>query len=285
MSRATACRSMYSDMSIRTMARLLVEEELGQRPRGLRLPHAGGAEKHEAPDRAVRILEARPAAPHRVRHRGDRVRLVHDAPVQVRLEIREPIPLVLEHARDRDARPVRDHLGNVLRFDLLLEERPLRLDLRQSRLRLGKLRPPLRQLTMQDLGRPLMIRPPLCPGGLDAEILDFPLERADGLDHLLLAHPACVEPSERLAGGGEIPRDFVAPRPAAGIALPLQRLPFDLELRHATVEFVDLHRHRVDFDAEPGRGFVDEVDRLVRQEAVSDCSDPRAERRSRGPDP
>ena len=46
----------------------------------------------------------------------------------------------------------------------------------------------------------------------------------------------------------------------------------DLELHDASFELVDLLRHRVDLDAERGGRLVDQVDRLVRQEAIGDVA-------------
>ena len=54
---------------------LVVEQELGQRPCGLGLPHAGGTEENERAGRAVGVLQAGPGPPHRVGHRGERLRL------------------------------------------------------------------------------------------------------------------------------------------------------------------------------------------------------------------
>ena len=57
-----------------------------------------------------------------------------------------------------------------------------------------------------------------------------------------------------------------------GVGLGLQGFPFDLELLDAPFDFVDLGRHRVDLDLQPRGGLVDQVDRLVRQEAVGDVA-------------
>ena len=51
-----------------------------------------------------------------------------------------------------------------------------------------------------------------------------------------------------------------------------QRLAFDLELDASSLELVELDGHRIDLHAQPGRGLVDEVDRLVRQEAIGDVA-------------
>ena len=52
------------------------------------------------------------------------------------------------------------------------------------------------------------------------------------------------------------------------VGLFFQRFLLDLELHDAPVEFVQLFRLGIDLHPQPRGGFVDEVDRLVRQEAV-----------------
>ena len=56
------------------------------------------------------------------------------------------------------------------------------------------------------------------------------------------------------------------------VGLLAQRLALDLELDPAPLELVELDRHRVDLHAQPRRRLVDEVDRLVGQEAVGDVA-------------
>ena len=58
---------------------------------------------------------------------------------------------------------------------------------------------------------------------------------------------------------------------ASSVSL-LKRLLLDLELHDAPLDLVDLGRQRVDLDAQPRRRLVDEVDRLVGQEAVGDVA-------------
>jgi hypothetical protein len=58
----------------------------------------------------------------------------------------------------------------------------------------------------------------------------------------------------------------------AAVLLLAQRLALDLELHDAAVDLVDLRRHRVDLHPQPRRGLVDEIDRLVGQEAIGDVA-------------
>src|SRR5438552_9819854 len=54
------------------------------------------------------------------------------------------------------------------------------------------------------------------------------------------------------------------------VGLLLQRLALDFELPDLTLDLVELSGHRVDLSAQSRCGLVDEVDRLVGQEAVAD---------------
>ena len=70
---------MYSLMSIRTIACVVVEEELRERPGELGLADAGRAEEQERAERPARVAEAGPGPPDRVRHGLDRLVLADDA--------------------------------------------------------------------------------------------------------------------------------------------------------------------------------------------------------------
>ena len=71
---------------------------------------------------------------------------------------------------------------------------------------------------------------------------------------------------------GQLLLDLRQALPRVRVRLLLQALALDLELHHLAAHVVDLRRHRVDLDAQPAARLVDEVDRLVRQEAVGDVA-------------
>src|ERR1019366_3037624 len=52
----------------------------------------------------------------------------------------------------------------------------------------------------------------------------------------------------------------------------LERLFFDFQLRGFALELIDVGRQRIDLDAQRGSGFVDQVNRFVRQKAVGDVA-------------
>ena len=53
------------------------------------------------------------------------------------------------------------------------------------------------------------------------------------------------------------------------VALLAQRLALDLQLDASALELVELDGHRIHLHAQPAGRLVDEVDRLVGQEAVA----------------
>jgi len=114
---------MYSDMSIRSTARSSSKSSVRERARELGLADARGAEEEERPDRPIGVAESRARAPDGVRDGleppgPDRITRL----VQARLQLDELLHLALEQARDRDARPGRHDLGDVVRCDLLVEQ-------------------------------------------------------------------------------------------------------------------------------------------------------------------
>ena len=89
-----------------------------KRARQLGLPHARGAEEDERAGRALRVLDPGPRAADRLGHGDDRVVLADDALVQLVLHPHEPLRLGLGQLEDRDARPHRDDVGDLVLADL-----------------------------------------------------------------------------------------------------------------------------------------------------------------------
>src|SRR5213076_2611744 len=81
---------------------------------------AGRAEEDEAAGRPLRILDARAGAADRLRDGDDGLFLADDALVELLLHADEPRGLGLGELEDRDARPHRDNVGELLLADLRL---------------------------------------------------------------------------------------------------------------------------------------------------------------------
>ena len=77
---------------------LVVEQEAGERLGELGLPDAGRAKEQERADWAARIAEARARAADRIRHRHDRLILVHHPRVQRLLQVEQLVRLLGEDA-------------------------------------------------------------------------------------------------------------------------------------------------------------------------------------------
>ena len=112
---------------------LVAEQELGERARELGLPHARRAEEDERAGRPLRILDPGAGAADRLRDGDDRRVLADHALVQLVLHADQLLRLGLGELEDRDARPHRDDVGDLVLADLrlldLLLAAPLLLEL------------------------------------------------------------------------------------------------------------------------------------------------------------
>ena len=162
-----------------------------------------------------------------------------------------------------------DDLGHVLVVDLLLEEAGVAvgalLGLRELALELG-------DLAVAQLGGALQVGLALGALGVAVRLLEALLELLHAHDRVLLLLPAGLHLGRLLAQVGEVALDRLASGDRGVVLLLLERLALDLELHDAALDLVDLGRHRVDLDAQPRSGLVDQVDRLVGQEAVGDVA-------------
>ncbi len=130
----------------------------------------------------------------------------------------------------------------------------------------------LRDLPVAQLGGALEVGLALGPLGLAAGFLQSRLGFVDRVDRPLLVLPAGVHLVEALVQLGELGLERLEPRLGGVVGLLLHRLALDLELLDAPLDLVDLGRHRVDLDLQPRGRLVDQVDRLVGQEAVGDVA-------------
>ena len=177
---------MYSDMSMRISACLVVEQIFGQRLGQLGLADAGRAQEHERADRPVRILQAGARAAHRGRHRLDRFGLADHALADLLLHAQQLFLLAFEHAVDRNAGPARHHLRDVIGGDRLLDHRALafagfhRLELLLD----------LRNAAVGNLAGALVFAAALRVGEFDAQLIELVLELLRVGELFLLRLPA-----------------------------------------------------------------------------------------------
>ena len=107
---------------------------------------------------------------------------------------------------------------------------------------------------------------------LRAQLLELLLQRADGVDRLALGLPVALHLRRLGVQRGELVVERGEARLRRVVGLLLQRDLLDLQLQDAPLDDVDLGRHRVDLDAQLAGRLVDEVDRLVGQEAVGEVA-------------
>ena len=251
---------------------LVVEEQLGKRTRQLRLPDTGGAEEDERADGPVGIGEPCASSTHGVGDRADRVLLSDDATVQILFDAEQLLHLALEHLVERDTRPSRDDGGDILFADLFFEERAIALHLDKARLFLLERALQFVELAIAKLGGATEVTHLLGTIRLVAHLLHPFLDVANGRQRALLLLPARAESATALLQVGELALEPVEAFLRRLVGFLAQRLTLDLELANLAFDDVQLGRERVDLDAQLRRGFVDQVDRLVRQEPIGDVA-------------
>ncbi len=185
--------------------------------------------------------------------------------MQALLHVDELLDLALEQPVDRDPRPLRDHPGDVVLVDLLLHHPRGRLGHLAA---LGQLGLERGELAVADLGDALEVALPLGALGLHPQLVDQPRDLLDPVEDVLLPGPAGCELVASRLRLGEVALDRLPPlRGLLGEGREL-----DLELAHPPLGLVELDRRAVDLHPQSRRRLVDQVDRLVGEEAVGDVA-------------
>ena len=248
---------------------LVVEKILRQRAGQFGLAHPGRAEENEARDRTVRVLQPGAGAKHRVGDRRDRLVLADHPFVEPGAEFQEFFLFTLHQLRDRNVGPAADDRGDILFVHLLFQQAAAGIGL-DRRFGFGDLVFDLRDRAVLELGGLLVV---VFAGRLVqlrlGEIEGFAVVPQVG-DRLFLI---LILRAQHLAGlleFGDFGFEALAALDRSGVLFVAQAGDFDFELHHPALVFVEFGRGAVDFGAQRGGGFVDEVDRLVRQEPVGD---------------
>jgi len=153
-----------------------------------------------------------------------------------------------------------------------IDSPPARSSEVEPRLLLGDRLLELRDLAVAQLGGALEVRLALGALRLAVGLLEALAGLLDRLDRRLLVLPARLELGGALVQVGQLGLERGQPLLGGGVLLLAQRLALDLELLDAPVDLVDLGRRRLDLHLQPRGGLVDQVDRLVGQEAVGDVA-------------
>ena len=259
---------MYSDMSMRTIARSSSNRNAASALVSSVLPTPVGPEEQERAHRPVRVLQsgARPA--HRLRDRGDRLVLADDAGFQRLFHVQQLAALAFEHLLDRHPGPARHDRGDVLGGDRLLAHHPASL----FGLGFGE---PLFEVgddAVGELAGPGPVAAALHLLQFDARLLQLLLQFLGAGQLLLLGLPLRGQFGRLLLELRQFLLQPLQPLARGRVGLLLQRLALDLQLHDAAVELVQFLGLRVDRHAQPRRGLVHQVDRLVGQKAVGDVA-------------
>ena len=107
---------------------------------------------------------------------------------------------------------------------------------------------------------------------LAAQLLELLAQRLQLVDCLALGLPLGRHRVGLSAKVREFPAQSLQALSARRVGLLLQRGLLDLQLHHAPCDRIQLLWHRVDLGADDGARLVDQVDRLVRQEAIGDVT-------------
>ena len=261
---------------------LVVEEEIGQSARELRLSDARGPEEEERADRALRVLHPRPGAPD---GGGDGVHglvLPDDAPPQAFVHLQELLRLPLDHLRHGDSGPLRDDLGDVLLVHLLAEDGAPLLELLETGRGGVQILLELQERAVAKLGRPAQVSPALGLLGGHLRLVDRLLQSADRRKGVLFRLPARLHRAGALLHLGERLLDGPEALLRGARVVLLQGLLLDLGLEDPPLHLVDLGRKRVDLHLQLRGRLVDEVDGLVGEEAVGDVAVREGGRRDEG---
>src|SRR3954467_3262792 len=178
--------------------------------------------------------------------------------MQALLHVDELLHLALDEPGDRDARPLADDLGDLLDVDALGEV-DRRLELLRVLLGVREARLEVRDLTVAQLGRALVVELALGALELAARLVEALAQLAVALGLLLLALPLGAHAGRLLAQVGELALDLL-PSLGGGLVLADGDL-LDLELLDPALDLVDLGRDGGELDGDARGRLVDEVDR------------------------
>ena len=106
----------------------------------------------------------------------------------------------------------------------------------------------------------------------ESDLLQLFLQLAGRLDGLLFLLPVRLQPGLLFLQVGQLLFEPAEAFDRRRVLLLAKRLALDLELHDPPTHLVELGRHGIDLHAQLRGGFVDEVDRLVRQKPVGDVA-------------
>ena len=254
-------------MSMRTIARSSSNRKSASALASSVLPTPVGPRNRNEPVGRSGSDDAGPGAAHGVGDRLHGLALADRAACRARPPSAAAWPVSPSSSRPgRDAGPGGDHVGDVVGADLLLDHRA------SPRPRLGLGRRPRRAPSPAPGSRRTAAAtrssrsPSRCArSACAAQVVELLLQLADPVEAGLLLLPAGGQRVQLLLPVGQVARAAAraAPCEAASVSLRERQL-LHLQPVDGALQLVDLDRPGVDLHPQPGRGLVDQVDRLVR---------------------
>src|SRR6266516_1114523 len=250
----------------------IVEKEFGQSARGFGLSDTGRSQEHEDTNRPITILEPGARAAYGIRHGLQSGILTYNSLGEQFFHPDEFLDFAFKHLGNRNAGPLRDDFGNVLLIDLLLEHALVLLQLLETRIRILELPIELLKASVTDFGHTRVVALTFGLLLLDVRLLDLFFDRTNRLNQFFLALPAQLHPGGLLAELTQFLLNQGQTLTRAGIVFLTQRLALDFKLDDLPFHGINLHGHRVDFNAQTGGRLIDEVNGFVGQETVRDVT-------------
>ena len=248
---------------------LIVKQRFGQRLGQLGLADAGRPEEEETADRPAGVRNAGAGAQNRIRDLLHGLVLADDPLVQYIGQAEQLFALTLNELLNRDAGPPRDDAGNLLIGHAVAQQALLLLFGRDLFL-LFELALQVRQFAVLQFAGLGVIA---VAGGLfdlGFDRFDLGAQALHLADRVLLVLPLGFLRIEGVPKFGQLFFEIGQPLFGEFVALLLQRGLLNLQLGDAVVHLVEFGRHRIELGLDHRAGFIDEVDRLVRQEPVGD---------------
>ncbi len=250
----------------------IVEEKLRQRPRQLRFSDACGSEENERADRPLGVGKTCAAAPHGIRHALQRVVLADNPQPQPVLHVHELLRFAFQQSARRNARPLAHQLRDVFLIDFFLQHGRALVQRRESFLRLLLFALRRRNLAVADFRHLGQFAGSFVSLLFRFELFNLLLELADFSDGFLFRLPPRLSRAGIFFQRRQFLFDLLAPLLRVRIAFFQQRLALNFQLHDAPLDLVNFHGQGIDLHPQARRRFIDQVDGLVRQEAVRDVT-------------
>ena len=253
---------------------LSIEQRFGKGLAQFGLAHAGGAEEDEGAQGAMRVGQTGTGPQHGVGHGLHGLVLTDHALMESGGQFQQLLAFRLQETGDGNAGPARHDVGHVVRADLFAQKTIFLavafgsgrgLGLLELLLKLGK----RGVLELRGLGK---IVGAFRLFDLMTGLLYLFLQLAHAVDGLLFLFPAGAQRGLRAAQVGKLVLELLQTLAGSVVGLAAQGLALDLKLHDLAVDLIELGRQRVYFRADHGRGFINDVDGLVRQLTVGNVA-------------